>query len=144
MQPASVVPVPAHDELSDAELLLNPEPVRPRRPSTQLLSRRALPPFETLRAFDAIARLGGVRKAAQYLSRDHAVISRHLRAIETWTGTKLIRRTAAGSVLTEDGVRYHRDIANALDIIARATVELIERGAMRVNEQQPEAMSSGN
>jgi DNA-binding transcriptional LysR family regulator len=97
--------------------------------AAQLLSRRALPPFETLRAFDAIARLGGVRKAAQYLCRDHAVVSRHLRAIEDWTGTKLIQRTPAGSVLTEDGVRYHRDIASALDLIARATVDLIKRGS---------------
>lgn len=99
-----------------------------RMSTSQLLSRRALPPFETLRAFDAIARFGGVRKAAQYLRRDHGVVSRHLRTIEDWTGTKLIRRTAAGSVLTEDGVRYHRDIASALEIIARATVDLIKRG----------------
>ncbi|WP_206606456.1 LysR family transcriptional regulator [Steroidobacter cummioxidans] len=97
--------------------------------TAQLLSRRALPPFETLRAFDAIARLGGVRKAAQYLCRDHAVVSRHLRAIEDWTGTKLIQRTPAGSVLTEDGIRYHRDIASALELIARATVDLIKRGS---------------
>ena len=97
--------------------------------AAELLSRRALPPFETLRAFDAIARLGGVRKAAQYLCRDHAVVSRHLRAIEVWTGTKLIQRSPAGSVLTEDGLRYHRDIASALDLIARATVDLIKRGS---------------
>lgn len=101
---------------------------QPSGDAAQLLSRRALPPFETLRAFDAIARLGGVRKAAQYLCRDHAVVSRHLRAIEDWTGTKLIQRTPAGSVLTEDGLRYHRDIASALDLIARATVDLIKRG----------------
>jgi len=100
-----------------------------RMSTSQLLSRRALPPFETLRAFDAIARLGGVRKAAQYLRRDHGVVSRHLRTIEDWTGTKLIQRTAAGSVLTEEGVRYHRDIASALEIIARATVDLIKRGS---------------
>lgn len=95
--------------------------------TSQLLSRRALPPFETLRAFDAIARFGGVRKAAQYLRRDHGVVSRHLRTIEDWTGAKLIQRSASGSVLTEDGVRYHRDIASALEIIARATVDLIKR-----------------
>jgi LysR family glycine cleavage system transcriptional activator len=100
-----------------------------RMSTSQLLSRRALPPFETLRAFDAIARFGGVRKAAQYLRRDHGVVSRHLRAIEDWTGTKLIQRTAAGSVLTEEGMRYHRDIASALEIIARATVDLIKRGS---------------
>jgi LysR family glycine cleavage system transcriptional activator len=104
------------------------ETPRDRVSTSQLLSRRALPPFETLRAFDAIARLGGVRKAAQYLRRDHGVVSRHLRTIEDWTGTKLIQRSAAGSVLTEDGLRYHRDIASALEIIARATVDLIKRG----------------
>jgi LysR family transcriptional regulator, glycine cleavage system transcriptional activator len=112
---------------SSAVTTATPDEAPAHTPSS-LLSRRALPPFETLRAFDAIARLGGVRKAAQHLCRDHAVVSRHLRAIEEWTGTKLIERTAAGSVLTEDGERYHRDIANALDIIARATVDLIQRG----------------
>jgi LysR family transcriptional regulator, glycine cleavage system transcriptional activator len=97
-------------------------------PATSLPSRKALPPFEALRAFDAIARLGGVRKAAQYLCRDHAVVSRHLRTIEDWTGTKLIERTPGGAVLTEDGVRYHKQIAAAIDQIAGATVDLMKRG----------------
>lgn len=91
-------------------------------------NRKSLPPFEALRAFDAVARLGGVRKAAQTLCRHHAVVSRHLRAIETWTGTTLIKRTAAGIVLTEDGVRYHKQIAAALDAIAIATQELMRQG----------------
>ena len=118
-------------EVSPATALMPDELSRAKVPSAQLASRRALPPFETLRAFDAVARLGGVRKAAQYLCRDHAVVSRHLRAIEEWTGTQLIQRTAVGSVLTEDGTRYHRDIASALDIIARATIDLIKRGDNR-------------
>lgn len=96
--------------------------------SSHLPSRKALPPFEALRAFDAIARLGGVRKAAQYLLRDHAVVSRHLRALEDWTGAKLIERTSAGVVLTEDGRRYHRHIAAAMDTIAGATIDLMRRG----------------
>ena len=115
-------------EVAPASTETNDEELGERMSTSQLLSRRALPPFETLRAFDAIARLGGVRKAAQYLRRDHGVVSRHLRTIEDWTGTKLIQRSAAGSVLTEEGVRYHRDIASALEIIARATVDLIKRG----------------
>src|SRR3990167_1046072 len=73
-------------------------------------SRKSLPPFEALRAFDAVARLKGVRRAAQSLGRDHAVISRHLRTLETWTGTALIERTSAGVVLTESGVRYHEQV----------------------------------
>jgi DNA-binding transcriptional LysR family regulator len=91
-------------------------------------TRKSLPPFEALRAFDAVARLGGVRKAAQNLYRDHAVVSRHLRALEAWTGATLIKRTAAGIVLTEDGARYHKQVAAALDAIALATVELMRRG----------------
>lgn len=99
--------------------------------SSPLPPRKGLPPFDALRAFDAIARLGGVRRAAQYLCRDHGVISRHLRTIEEWTGTKLIARTAGGTVLTEEGVRYHRQIMGAIDAIANATVDLMKRGDSR-------------
>ncbi|KKC26063.1 LysR substrate-binding domain-containing protein [Sphingomonas sp. SRS2] len=91
-------------------------------------SRKALPPFEALRAFDAVARLRGIRKAALSLGRDHAVVSRHLRGIESWTGTTLIERGSGGSVLTEDGKRYHKQIAEALDNIALATIDLMRRG----------------
>jgi LysR family glycine cleavage system transcriptional activator len=98
-------------------------------PASNPPSRKSLPPFEALRAFDAVARLGGVRKAAQTLCRDHAAVSRHLRAIEAWTGTTLIERTAAGVVLTEDGVRYHKVIAQALDLIAQGTIDLMRRGS---------------
>lgn len=90
--------------------------------------RKTLPPFEALRAFDAVARLGGVRKAANWLSRDHAVISRHLRAIEDWTGVNLLERTPTGIVLTHEGEVYHHEIAEALDQIARATLDILNRG----------------
>jgi LysR family glycine cleavage system transcriptional activator len=111
-----------------------PGPDEKREGATASLTpptRKSLPPFETLRAFDAVARLGGVRKAAQSLCRDHAVVSRHLRAIEAWTGATLIERTSAGVVLTEGGVRYHRQIATALDLIAHATLDLMRHGDYR-------------
>ena len=91
-------------------------------------ARKTIPPFEALRAFDAVARLGGVRKAAQGLRRNHAVVSRHLRTVEEWTGTTLIERTPTGAVLTEQGVKYHQQIAAAIDMIANATIELIKTG----------------
>lgn len=90
-------------------------------------TRKSIPPFEALRAFDAVARLGGIRKAAQELHRDHAVISRHLRTLEEWTGTKLIERTPAGAMLTESGMAYHQRIAAAIDNIAEATIDLVKR-----------------
>jgi LysR family glycine cleavage system transcriptional activator len=97
-------------------------------PSSKPPIRKALPPFESLRAFDAVARLGGVRRAAQVLCRDHAAVSRHLRTLEAWTGATLIERTSLGVVLTEDGVRYHKQIAQSMDGIAQATLELMRRG----------------
>jgi LysR family transcriptional regulator, glycine cleavage system transcriptional activator len=91
-------------------------------------SRKSIPPFEALRAFDAVARLRGVRRAAQSLGRDHAVVSRHLRTIEAWTGTRLIDRTSSSISLTEEGLRYHKQIAAAMDAIANATIDLMRRG----------------
>jgi len=96
-----------------------------------LPSRKVLPPFEALRAFDAVARLGGIRKAALGLDRDHAVISRHIRAIEAWTGTVLVERTSTGVILNEEGLQYHQKIASAIDTIANATSDL-----MKSSEQQ--------
>jgi len=93
---------------------------------SKLPSRKSIPPFEALRAFDAVARLGGVRKAAKALHRDHAVISRHLRIIEDWTGTQLIERTPSGAVLTVPGHAYHVHIKEAIDRIAEATISLVK------------------
>lgn len=90
-------------------------------------SRKSIPPFEALRAFDAVARLGGVRRAARALGRDHAVISRHLKTLELWTGAKLVERSPSSVNLTEEGRRYHRDIATAMDFIATSTINLMRR-----------------
>ncbi|TNE64773.1 MAG: LysR family transcriptional regulator [Alphaproteobacteria bacterium] len=102
---------------------------KPKRSSIHqgLPPRKALPPFEALRAFDAVARLGGIRKAAQGLERDHAVISRHIRTVETWTGTTLVERTPTGIALTDKGRQYHALIAEAIDTIAGATLDLMKR-----------------
>jgi DNA-binding transcriptional LysR family regulator len=90
-------------------------------------SPKVLPPFAALRALDAVARLGGVRRAALALNLDHAVVSRHLRSIEAWTGRTLIDRSRkGGALLTEEGMRYHRRIALAIDGIAEATLDLMK------------------
>lgn len=90
--------------------------------------RKALPPFEALRAFDAIARLGEIRKAAEWLSRDHAVVSRHLRVLEKWSGLKLVERTPSGVILTDVGKVYHDAVSLALDDISHATLDLLNTG----------------
>jgi len=96
--------------------------------SSMLPNRQSIPPFEALRAFDAVARLGGVRRAAQGLMRNHAVVSRHIRKLESWTGTTLVERTTTGIVLTEDGAAYHKKISAAIDAISNATIDLMKGG----------------
>ena len=91
-----------------------------------LPSRSSMPPFGALRAFDAVARLGGVRKAAQGMQRDRSVISRHIRSLEAWIGATLVERTSSGTKLTKDGKIYHHQITKAIELIASATTELMQ------------------
>lgn len=92
----------------------------------------ALPPFAMLRAFEAVGTLHGIRRAAQALRLDHAVVSRHVRALEEWAGVRLIDRLRGSIALTEHGARFHCKISAALLEISAATAEL----ASRAQEQQ--------
>ncbi len=86
---------------------------------------RLYPPLAALRAFEAVGRLGGIRRAARELTIDHAVVSRHIRSLEEWVGTSLIVRLGNDRSLTEQGEKYHRDISEALMAISTATGKLI-------------------
>jgi DNA-binding transcriptional LysR family regulator len=93
------------------------------------------PPLAALRAFDSVARLGGIRKAGKELGTDHAVVSRHIRALESWVGAALLVREGMGYRLTEAGQAYHHQIESALATIAAATGALIqseERVCLRI------------
>lgn len=89
--------------------------------------RKTLPPFSTLRAFEAIGRLSGIRRAAQALQLDHAVVSRHLRSLEEWASVQLVTRMHGQTVLTEEGLRFHARITAALGEIQDASIELLRR-----------------
>lgn len=103
------------------------DPIRedgtPRAPPGGL--GRATPPFAALRAFEALGRTGSLRRAARALGIDHAAVSRHVRALETWVGVLLVERLQSGGRLTEAGERYHRRLSAALQEIDTATVELM-------------------
>jgi len=88
---------------------------------------RTVPSLAMLRAFEAFGRAGGIRKAAQILEVDHAVVSRHLSALEAFVGTALIDRTAGMRGLTSDGADYHRRISAALHEISNSTLMLRKR-----------------
>lgn len=88
-----------------------------------LVEKRIPLSFESLLAFDAVARLGGVRKAARDLGRDHAVVSRQIKKVEACLGVLLLQRPngkGGAMKLTEDGLRYHSKIKNAVRVLVDA------------------------
>jgi LysR family transcriptional regulator, glycine cleavage system transcriptional activator len=99
-------------------------PAKSPSPSDLLSYRKALPPFASLRAFEAVGRLGGIRKAATELCVDHAVVSRHLRGLESWFGRPLFDRSGAAPVLNATGRSYHTVITRAILDIAQGTRDL--------------------
>lgn len=64
---------------------------------------RRIPPLYPLRAFEAAARLGTLSAAARELSLSQSAISHEVKALETYFGTALFRRTRAGLRLTKRG-----------------------------------------
>ncbi len=92
---------------------------------SSVADRRAIPPFASLRAFEAVGRVGGIRKAALELSIDHAVVSRHLRALEAWLGIALFDRNSATPSLNATGRQYHKVISATMRDIARATRDIV-------------------
>lgn len=97
--------------------------------SSEPLRSNSLPPFAALRAFEAVFRLGGIRKAALSLNLNHAVVSRHIRSLESWLGVPLVTRSGNRMTLTEEGSRYHVRVSTALIDIACATEEFIDHRA---------------
>lgn len=91
---------------------------------SSMADRRSIPPFASLRAFEVVGRVGGIRKAALELSIDHAVVSRHLRALEGWLGLSLFDRNSATLRLNATGQQYHRVVSASMQNIARATRDI--------------------
>ena len=79
-----------------------------------------LPPLNAVRAFDAVARLGSVRAAADELAVTPAAVSQQLRVLEMHLGIALTQRHGRGLVLTDSGRTWHSEIARHLRAIAMA------------------------
>jgi DNA-binding transcriptional LysR family regulator len=98
----------------------------PEQENTATAARqKEMPPFAALQAFEAVFRLGGIRKAAQALGVSHSVVSRHLKALEAWIGAPLSVRSGNALSLTHVGRAYHERVSAALSEIAVATREAI-------------------
>ena len=93
-------------------------------------SSRALPPLDTLHAFDIAARTGSFSAAAERLHLTHGAISRQIAKLENWLGFKVFERGARGVSLTIEGNRLFYRTSEAFALIADNTDRWSEpRGA---------------
>ncbi|TDU26500.1 LysR family transcriptional regulator [Panacagrimonas perspica] len=82
---------------------------------------RRLSMLRSIQAFEAAARHGNFGKAAEELGVTPAAVGQHVRALESWTGTKLFKRQGSGSnrlTLTERGAVALVDFKAGLDRVA--------------------------
>lgn len=77
-------------------------------------------PLTALRAFEAAARLGSFKVAADELAVTPAAISHQVKSLEAWLGSLLFERARKGVRLTEEGERLYRDTHRSLLDISRS------------------------
>ncbi|MFC4158336.1 transcriptional regulator GcvA [Chitinimonas lacunae] len=85
-----------------------------------------LPPLNSLRAFEAAARLQSFSAAADELFVTHGAVSKQIKQLEAWLGVRLFERSGGRVRLTEVGWRYLVQVQDGLDIIANATAQIMQ------------------
>lgn len=86
--------------------------------------RRYLPSVASLRALEALDRLGSATAVADELSQTQSAVSRQLQALETQLGTTLIVRDRKMMKLTPAASEYAATIRDALEMIAKASLKV--------------------
>src|SRR5512134_1535118 len=81
-----------------------------------------LPPLKGIIAFEVVARLGSINKAADELNVTASAVSHQISNLEGFVGRKLFERTSRGLVLTPVGERFRTDVTGALALIASAAL----------------------
>lgn len=80
----------------------------------------SLPSLQTLRAFEAAARLKSYSKAADELGLTHGAVSHRIRELEQRLGVTLFRRKANTMQLTSEGQRLEAQVRQGLSILEQA------------------------
>ena len=85
---------------------------------------RFLPSIASLRALEALDRLGSASAVAKELSQTQSAVSRQLQALEAQLGVNLILRKAKRMQMTPEARLYTAQIRQALQTISRASLDL--------------------
>lgn len=104
------------------------------------MARPSLSSLNLLRAFEASARLGSFKEAADELCVTASAVSQQVKTLEEQLGVTLFERLPRGLALTEAGQRYAADIRPLLAAIDDATDRLRRsraRSLLRVTLMPP-------
>ena len=83
--------------------------------------RKRLPPLNALRTFEAAARNGSFKHAAEELCVSHSAVSHQIKRLERYLGVELFVRKARSVELTKLGRDYYPVLRGAFDRIAEGT-----------------------
>ena len=89
--------------------------------------RRFLPSIASLRALEALDRLGSASAVADELALTQSAVSRQLQTLEKQLGTTLIIREKKRMMLTGEAQKYAADLRQALGQIAQASLQVQTR-----------------
>lgn len=92
--------------------------------------RQSLPPLNALRTFEAAARHGSFKLAAEELCVTQAAVSRQVQALEDFYGLRLFLRGNRKVELTDDGQALYLAASSALHHIANASRDLLRRNSV--------------
>lgn len=88
-----------------------------------------MPPLSTLRAFEAVLRLGSIQRAADELHVTRGAVSQQVKALEQDLGVKLLARTGNRVALTEHALRGRDPLS--------AGLRLLQQGVERMRHRPP-------
>ncbi|MBT5264650.1 MAG: transcriptional regulator GcvA [Rhodospirillaceae bacterium] len=86
-----------------------------------------LPPLNSLRVFEACARIGNFSRAADELGLSQSAVSRQIQLLESRLNLQLFRRKGRSIHLSQEGQDYQRVVSRALAMIAAETGRLSRR-----------------
>lgn len=92
--------------------------------------RARLPPLNSLRLFEASARLLSFKNAAEELLLTPSAVSHGIQSLEEWLGAPLFLRTTKGLVLSEAGNAYIPIVRQALDLLASGSAKIVNKHSL--------------
>lgn len=78
---------------------------------------KRLPPLQSLLAFEAAARLGGITRAAEELALTQSAITHQIQNLEEWVGQPLFNRVGRGVKLSAAGELFSKTVDATLNTL---------------------------